>query len=394
MITVEEARDAVRQQAHAIKETERVALPLALGRVLAAPVRADRADPPFDRAAMDGYAVRAEETASPPRALKVVGRIAAGARELPTVEAGCAAWINTGAPVPPGADAIVPVEQTRGDVQVLVTVAKGENILACGTLVHAGDSVAEGLLTPERIAICASVGAQEVVVRRRVRIAVLSTGTELSDEPHEHQIRNSNGPMLKALFAGAEVIDLGTVPDDPGALEDALSRGIEAADVLVTTGGVSQGELDLVRPRLEGLGVKVHIHGVQLQPGKPFLFGTTKETAVFGLPGNPVSALVCADLFVLPFVAVRGGRGFDDVLLARRARLTGPLSASPKRRRVFPCRLRGDEVQPLPWRSSADLYTLAHANAYVTIDIGFHLAQGAEVTCLVPERSAFRTLLA
>lgn len=392
MITVEEARDAVRQRAHAIKETERVPLHLALGRVLAAPVRADRMDPPFDRAAMDGYAVRADETASPPRAFKVVGRIAAGARELPAVEPGCAAWVNTGAPVPPGTDAVVPVEQTRGDVQVLVTVSKGENVLACGALVRPGDAVAEGVLTPERIAICAAVGAQEVVVRRRPRIAVLSTGTELSEEPEAHQIRNSNGPMLKALFASAEVIDLGTVPDDPGALEEALGRGLSAADLLVTTGGVSQGELDLVRPRLEGLGVTVHVHGVQLQPGKPFLFGTAGETAVFGLPGNPVSALVCADLFVLPFAAVRSGRGFDDVLLTRRARLTGPLAASPKRRRVFPCRLKGDEVQPLPWRSSADVYMLAHANAYVTVDIGYHLAQGAEVTCLVPERSAFRTL--
>jgi molybdopterin molybdotransferase len=341
---------------------------------------------------MDGYAVRADETASLPRTLRVVGRIAAGARELPSVEPGCAAWVNTGAPVPPGADAVVPVEQTRGDVQVLATVRKGENVLAKGALVQPGEIVAEGLLTPERMAICAAVGAHEVVVRRRPRVAVLSTGSELADAPEAHQIRNSNGPMLKALLQGAELIDLGAVPDEGQALEDALGRGLSSADVLVTTGGVSRGELDLVRPRLEALGVKVHVHGVQLQPGKPFLFGTTGEVAVFGLPGNPVSALVCADLFVLPFIAVRGGRGFDDVLLVRRARLTGPLAASPKRRRVLPCRLKGDDVQPLPWRSSADVYTLAHANAYVTVDIGYHLAQGAEVTVLVPERSGWRTM--
>ncbi len=390
MITIDEARDALRRQAHAIKETERIPLDLALGRVLAAPVRADRLDPPFDRAAMDGYAVRAEETASPPRSFKVVGRIAAGARELPKVDAGCAAWVNTGAPIPPGTDAVVPVEQTRGDVQTLSTVAKGENVLAAGALVRPGDAVAEGVLTPERVAICAAVGALEVTVRRRPRVAVLSTGTELSDEPEAHQIRNSNGPMLKALLAGAEVNDLGTVRDEAGALEEALGRGLAAADLVVTTGGVSKGELDLVRPTLEALGVKVHVHGVQLQPGKPFLFGTAGNVAVFGLPGNPVSALVCTDLFVLPFAAVRAGRGFDEVLLVRRARLTGTLAASPKRRRVLPCRLRGDLVQPLPWRSSADVYTLAHANAYVTVDIGYHLAEGAEVTVLVPERHAFR----
>jgi molybdenum cofactor synthesis domain-containing protein len=393
VITIDEARDAVRQRAHAIRDTERVPLDLALHRVLAAPVRADRPDPPFDRASMDGYALRADETAPAPRGFDVVGRIAAGARELPVVPPGSAAWVNTGAPIPPGTDAVVPVEQTRGEakVQVLAAVRKGENVLAAGALVQPGDSVAEGLLTPERIAICAAVGAHEVVVRRRPRIAVLSTGSELSEEPEAHQIRNSNGPMLKALLARAEILDLGTVADDPGALEAAVARGIAEADLVVTTGGVSRGEFDLVRPTLERLGVSVHVHGVQLQPGKPFLFGTSGEKAAFGLPGNPVSAMVCADLFVLPFVAARSGRGFDEVLAARRARLTGPLTASPKRRRVLPCRLIGDEVQPLPWRSSADLYALTHSNAYVTVDIGYHLAQGAEVTCLVPERSASRT---
>jgi molybdenum cofactor synthesis domain-containing protein len=386
VISIDEARDVVRRQAHSIRETERVPLDRALGRILAAPVRADRPDPPFDRAQMDGYAVRAEETGSPPRAFKVVGRIAAGARELPAVEPGCAAWVNTGAPIPPGTDAVVPVEQTKGDGQVLVTVAKGENVLAKGTLVQPGDAVAEGVLTAERIAICAAVGAQDVVVRRRPRVAIGSTGSELSEEPEAHQIRNSNGPMLKAVLAHAELIDLGQIPDDARALEEALGRGLSSADIIVTTGGVSKGEFDLVRPTLETLGAKVHVHGVQLQPGKPFLFGTAGNVAVFGLPGNPVSALVCADLFVLPVVAVRAGRTFDEVLLARRARLTGPVAASPKRRRVLPCRLRGAEAQPLPWRSSADVYTLTHANGYVIVDIGYHLAQGAEVTVLVPER--------
>jgi molybdopterin molybdotransferase len=387
--TIDEARAAVRERAHAIRDTERVPLDQALGRVLAHPVRADRPDPPFDRAQMDGYAVRAEETGKPPCKLRVVGRIAAGARDLPTVEAGTAAWINTGAPLPPGADAVVPLEQTRGEVEILATVRKGEYVLAAGALVRPGDAVAEGVLNPERIAICAAVGAKELIVRRRPRVAILSTGSELADAPHEHQIRNSNGPMLKALLAGVETVDLGTVPDDPKALETEVRRGLAAADILVTTGGVSKGELDLVRPTLEAIGVAVHVHGVQLQPGKPFLFGTTVDKAVFGLPGNPVSALVCADLFLLPFVAARSGRDFEEVLRVRRARLLGPIAASPKRQRVLPCRLGGDEVQPLPWRSSADVYTLAQANAYVTVNVGYHLAQGAEVTCLVPQRSAF-----
>jgi molybdopterin molybdotransferase len=390
VITVDEARDTLRRHARALRETERVPLAEALGRVLAAPVRADRADPPFDRATMDGYAVRAEDTAQP-RQLTVVGRIAAGARELPSVDPGCAAWVNTGAPIPPGADAVVPVEQTRGDGYVLATVRKGENVLLYGALVQPGDAVAEGILTPERVAICAAVGATELVVRRRPRVAVLATGSELADDPEAHEIRNSNGPMVRALLAGNEVIDLGVASDEGGALEASLRKGLEA-DLLVTTGGVSRGELDLVRPRLEALGATVHVHGVQLQPGKPFLFGTAGDTAAFGLPGNPVSALVCADLFLLPFVAARAGRRFDEVLSPRRARLQGPVAASPKRRRVLPCRLRGDEVEPLPWRSSADIYAVTHANAYVVVEVGYHLAAGAEVTCLVPERSAARTL--
>lgn len=391
MITIDEARDAVRKQAQAIRDTERVPLELALGRILAEPLRAERPDPPFDKALMDGYAVRAEETASP-RTLRVVGRVAAGARDLPEVEPGTAAWINTGAPVPPGADAVVPVEQTRGEVEVLAAVRPGDNILSKGALVRPGDAVAEGLLTPERIGICAAVGADELVVRRRPRVAILSTGSELSEDPGAHEIHNSNGPMLKALLAGADLLDLGVVPDDPDAIDAAFGDALDRADILVTTGGVSRGELDLVRPRLEALGVRVHVHGVQLQPGKPFLFGTRDDKACFGLPGNPVSALVCADLFLLPFVAARAGRDFDGVFRLRRARLTGPIASSPKRRRVLPCLLKGNTVQPLPWRSSADVYTLTRANAYVTVDIGYHLAQGAEVTCIVPERAAFRTL--
>jgi molybdopterin molybdotransferase len=339
---------------------------------------------------MDGYAVRAGDT-TPPRQLRVVGRIAAGARELPRIEPGGAAWITTGAPMPPGADAVVPVEQTRGEVQVLAPVRAGDNVLPCGALVQPGDAVAEGLLNPERVAICAAVGASEVVVRRRPRVAILATGSELADEPEAHEIRNSNGPMVRALLAATDVADLGVATDEGGALAAALEKGL-AADVLVTTGGVSRGELDLVRPGLEALGVTVHVHGVQLQPGKPFLFGTAGKTAVFGLPGNPVSALVCADLFLLPFLAVRAGRTFDEVLVARRARLQGPVTASPKRRRVLPCRLRGDKVEPLPWRSSADIYAVTHGNAYVVVEVGHHLAAGAEVTCLVPERSAARTL--
>jgi len=393
MITVDEARALVRARAQPVGGTEAVPLAAALGRVLSGPVRADRFDPPFDRAMMDGYAVRAEETAHGPRRLEVVGRVAAGDTELPSVGAGQAAWVNTGAPLPPGADAVVPVEDTRDDVTVLASVPRGAHVLPKGALARPGEEVAAGRLTPERIAICAAVGADPVSVRRRLRVAVLSTGSELQEDPGVFGIRNSNGPMLRAPLADHDVLDLGAVRDDVAALDERLARGLAEADVLVTSGGVSQGELDLVRPRLEAHGVEIVLHRVQLQPGKPFLFGAHgPRGAVFGLPGNPVSALVCADLFLLPYLAARAGRDFDDALLGTRGTLQASVASSPKRRRVLPCVYRDGEVAPLPWRSSADLYTMSHANAYFVVELGHDVPAGSQVDCLVPERFAARCL--
>ena len=382
MIPVGEARARVRARARALTETEVVALGEASGRVLAGSVMAERDDPPFDRSMMDGYALRAAET---PGRLVVTGRVAAGDAELPEVAAGCAVWINTGAPVPPGADAVVPVEKTRGEVEVLEAVQEGANILRRGSLVGAGDVVARGRLTPERVAVCAAQGADPVEVLGRPTVAVLSTGSELDAAPGAHQIRNSNGPLLRALLKSYDVIDLGVVGDDADALDRALVRGLEA-DVLVTTGGVSKGEHDLVRPALERCGVQIVFHGVALQPGKPVLFGAHENGAVFALPGNPASALVCADLFLMPYVAALAGRDFDELPHPARGRLTRDVKASRERRRVFPCRLCDGKVEPLPWRSSADLYTLTRGNAYMIVEPGADAAAGDEVRCLVPER--------
>ncbi len=391
MISVDEARAIVRARASPLPGTERIALAQALGRVLAGPVVADRDDPPFERAMMDGYAVRGDDTRGAPCALRVTGAIAAGDASLPAVRPGEAVWINTGAPLPPGADAVVPVEMTRGKVEILVAVGKGAHVLGRGALARRGETLIDGLLTPEAIGICAAAGADPVAVRRRPRVAVLATGSELDRAPGPHQIRNSNGPTLIALLHSHEVSDLGAVADDPAATARAVRRGLES-DLLVTTGGVSKGDHDLVRPALEEAGVEILFHGVALQPGKPVLFGEHAGGRVFGLPGNPASSLVCADLFVLPYLAALAGRAFDEVLSPVRARLTAPVEASPKRRRVFPCALRGGRVEPLPWRSSADLYSLARGNAYLVIEPGVPLAEGDEVTCLLPERAAARAL--
>ena len=342
----------------------------------------DRDDPPFDRSMMDGYALRAADV---PGTLAVTARIAAGDAHVDDLAPGCAAWINTGAPVPPGADAVVPVELTTGEVSVAQPIGVGANILLRGTLARAGEIVAAGRLTPERVAVCAAHGADPVTVLRRPTVAVLSTGTELQAAPGDHEIRNSNGPMLKALLRHVDIVDLGVVGDDPTALRAAIAEGLKA-DVLVTTGGVSKGEFDLVRPTLEGCQVEVVFHGVALQPGKPVLFGTHAGGAAFGLPGNPASALVCADLFLLPYIAALSGASFDAALATRRGRLGSGVAASPKRRRVFPCILDAGGVEPLPWRSSADLYTLTRANAYMIVEPGRDVAAGDEVDCLVPQR--------
>ncbi len=390
MISVDEARAIVRARASPLPGAERLPLSRAVGRVLLGPVLADRDDPPFERSMMDGYALRSADTKGAPCALRVTGAVAAGDARLPTVGPGEAVWINTGAPLPPGADAVVPVEMTRGRVEILVRAEPGAHLLARGALARKGERLVEGLLTPEAVGICAAAGADPVDVRPRPKVAVLATGSELDRAPGPHQIRNSNGPTLVALLHSHEVTDLGAVADDPAATRRAVRRGLES-DLLVTTGGVSTGDLDLVRPALEEAGVEILFHVVALQPGKPVLFGEHAGGRVFGLPGNPASSLVCADLFVLPYLAALGGRGFDEVLPEVRARVTGPVEASPKRRRVFPCALSGGRVEPLPWRSSADLYSLARGNAYLVIEPGVSLAAGDEVTCLLPERAAART---
>ncbi len=393
MLSVDEARNVVRAAVRPVREREQLLLSKALGRVLAEPVRAERDDPPFDRATMDGFAVRAADLAALPRRLELAGEVAAGDATLPRCEAGCALRINTGAPLPPGADTVVPTELTRGEVEILEPVAEGGNIVRRGDFVRGGDEVASGRLTPERLAVCAAAGADRVTALRRPRVAVLGTGSELASgprEPGEHEIRNSNGPMLMALCSDTDTLELGTVADDPQQLQIAVQRGLEA-DVLITTGGVSKGVRDYVPDTFAACGVAERFHRIALQPGKPVWFGEHAGGVVFGLPGNPVSALVCADLFVLPYLQACAGGDWGEALVERRARLSAPIQASPKRRRIFPCRLQGDQVTPMPWRGSGDLWSATAANAYLVVRRDQSLAAGDEAVCLVPSRHAAST---
>jgi molybdopterin molybdotransferase len=292
---------------------EGVELSAAAGRVLAddAPAAVDL--PPFPSSAMDGFAVRSEDT---PGRLPIVARIAAGVPAPRSLEAGEAMAIATGGVVPQGADSVIPIEYVVEDdnnVEVPEHVVHGDNVRPRGGDIAAGDVVVPSgaRLGPAQIGALAAAGLDRVAVGRRPRVALLATGTELR-RPGEPlgpgQVYEANGLLLAATFAsaGSEVDALPAVADDESSHRAALERGL-AADVLVTSGGVSVGPHDLVRRILGDLGVEEIFWGVAVKPGKPLAFGVRGATLVFGLPGNPVSSLVGAEVFVRPaLLALQG----------------------------------------------------------------------------------------
>jgi molybdopterin molybdotransferase len=380
VISVEEALEIVLREARALPG-EDVGLGEALGRVLAEDVASDVDLPPFDRVAMDGYALRAADVATAPVALDVIGEVRAGQWPDLTVGPGQAARIMTGAALPPGADAVQHVEKTQPldefRVTVLAAVASGANVAPCGSEVRAGDIVlARGrVIDPSAIAVLASAGKARVRVARRPVVALLVTGDEIVEvavRPGPGQIRNTNGPAVaaQARLAGAEVRLLGVAPDRQDAIVEALRSGL-AADVLVVSGGVSAGDYDLVEPALLDLGVTFLFTRVAIKPGAPLVFGTCGETLVFGLPGNPVSAQVTFDLFVRPaLLKMQGAR-----ILGRprvEVELLGAVKNRAGRRSHVPARVRfeGGRLVARPVRSmgSGDLAAHARANALVVIE--------------------------
>jgi molybdopterin molybdotransferase len=301
VIPVEEALEIVLREARPLP-AEEVSLEDTAGRVLAEDVRSDLEMPPFDRAAMDGFAVRAADVASAPATLEIVGEVPAGAWPDREVGPGEAVRIMTGAPVPPGADAVQQVEKTRPAdefrVTILEGVAAGANVAPRASEVKLGDVLLETgrVLDPAAVAVLAAAGCARVRVARRPSVAVLVTGDELVEvaaTPGPGQIRNSNGPAVaaQAREAGAAVRLLGVAPDELQALRSALESGADA-DMLVISGGVSAGDFDLVEPALEELGYSFLFTKVAVKPGAPLVLGRRGSQLVFGLPGNPVSAQV------------------------------------------------------------------------------------------------------
>ena len=315
MLSVEQAQTEMLGRARPLP-TERVDIVAALGRVLAESIRSTRQIPPWPNSSMDGYAVRAGDT-RPTATLKVIDRVIAGSLPTRTVGAGEATRIFTGAPMPSGADAVVPQEDVDahdGVIALRGTVEPGAFVRPAGEDVREGDLV----LAPGRsigaaeIGLLATLGRTHVIVGSRPRVAVLSTGNELADlgtEPTPAQIPNSNTYSLIAqiIEAGGLPINLGVAPDRLEAIAERIARGREA-DVLVTSAGVSVGELDLVREALVNAGAELHLWKVDMRPGKPITFGSLAGRPVFGLPGNPVSAMVTFELFVRPMLFAMQGR--------------------------------------------------------------------------------------
>ncbi len=377
MLSPSEALEIILERAPALS-TERVAVgPGLVGRVLAQPARAVVSLPPFATSSMDGYAVRAAELGDGP--VPIAARIAAGDPPIPLAP-GTAAGIATGAPVPDGADSIVPIEVTeeRDGGLVAAPPVVGACIRRAGEDVSAGDVIAEAgaVLSPAALAALASAGVWELELARRPRVAAIATGSELvaAGEPLQPgQIYESNLTAVTAqsLRAGAEMTMAEVVRDDPQAISDALASAL-SADVVISSGGVSVGPHDYVKPALLGLGVEEVFWRVAHKPGKPLWFGVADSGAlVFGVPGNPVSSLVCFELFIRPALMRMQGAATPPRAVARLAR---PVKRLRQRDHAMRCTLApgpdGMQLDPQSAQESHLIAHAAHADAIAFIDHG------------------------
>ncbi len=396
MITVDQALSLLLDQVETLG-SESLAIEQAHRRILAEDIRADMDLPPFDRARMDGYAVRSSDVSTAPVKLRVIGEIAAGAQFEHRVNAGEAVKIFTGAPVPGGADAVQKVEVTRANghsIEILESVTPGQFITRQASEVAGGEVVAETgrEIGPAQMAVLASFGYASVRVGRRPRVAVISTGSELvevSSKPSGAQIRNSNSYTLAmyAERAGAIVDVLGIVEDTPEATRVALIRAADNHDIVITSGGVSMGDYDLVKAALKDIGAEIYFDRVIIRPGKPIVFARRGETYFFGLPGNPVSTSVTFNVFVRPAIRKMQGETAPAPAMVS-AQLSRTVKDSSSRRSYLPARLFIKEgramVEPLKWGGSSDFIAFMQANALIVVREDVHeIAEGGFVDVLL-----------
>jgi molybdopterin molybdotransferase len=390
VIPVEQALEIVLAHTPVLPPDE-VDLADAVGRILAEDVRSDVEMPPFDRAAMDGYAVRAEDVAAAPVTLRVVGQVRAGQVPGRELGAGEAIQIMTGAPVPPGATAVQPVEKTRaladGRVEILAPVDAAAHIARRGSEGRIGDEVLRrgDTVDPAAIAVLAAVGKARVRVGRRPRVAVLVTGDELVDvwdTPTRGRIRNSNGHavLAQARGAGADARSLGVVPDQADRIAEAVRAGFDS-DVLIVSGGVSEGAYDLVEDVLSRFDVGLLFTKVAIKPGAPLVFGRRGDRLVFGLPGNPVSAQVTFDVFVrAALLRMQGARVVSRPTVE--VELLEAVRNKSGRKAHLPARIRFEGgrfvARPVASMGSADIVAHAQANALLVLEASRVRAEAGE----------------
>ena len=409
MMDIDEAQRIVLAQVHPLESVE-VSLGESLYRTLASVVRSDVDDPPFDKAVMDGYAVRAADVLQVPVTFPVSGHVAAGRQPDTPLEAGRAIQINTGAPIPAGADAVVRVEDTEvipspgggqspsNQVLIKQSVGPGNFVTKRAAHIRAGDVVLQRgtYLTPLAIAAAGTSGAASVTVHRTPRVAVLATGDELvsvADKPQGPQIRNSNSVLLQSLFRAARLPseNLGMVGDDRAALAEKIETGLKS-DVFCITGGVSMGAFDFVPDVLAACGVTFLVRKVAIKPGRPTIVARAPSgTFVFALPGNPASAFVAFELLVRPTLAALQGRP-RAIAMPVRVKLEGAVGRTRDRRTYLPAAVRVDDdqgliVEPTVWRGSGDMLGMAYANALIVRQPHAEKASSGEmVSTLLLER--------
>jgi molybdopterin molybdotransferase len=377
MLSVAEAQAKVVDGLEAL-ESEQVSLDAARGRILAVDVSANRTQPPLDVSAMDGYAVKAQDVATLPATLRIVGAVPAGARFQGTLGKGEAVRIFTGAPIPKGATTIVIQENTKaeGDTVRVVDGAApaGRHIRRAGIDFRKGDNLLKSgrCLTPRDIALAAAMNHTTLPCTSPPRVAILATGDEIvppGTEPGPSQIigSSSHGLMASVIEWGGTVRDLGIARD---RIEDLRSKAAAAdgCDVFVTLGGASVGEHDLIQKALSP-ELKVAFWKIAMRPGKPLIFGHFAATPFLGLPGNPVSAMVCALLYLKPMIYRLLGRE-DPPWRIGRARLATALPANDVRQDYIRCHLRadddgGDVAEPFPVQDSSMLRPYAYADALI-----------------------------
>jgi len=383
MISISEATQIVKAQSNRLP-LEQTELSLSCGRILAEDIVADTDLPPFDRAQMDGYAVRVADIANVPARLRIVGESAAGAGWHHEMNAGEAVRIMTGAPVPKGADAVQQVELTKetdSEVEILQPVETGRSIVRRASEIKSGETVlrAGEQINAAMIATLASFGYAQVKVGKRPRVAVMATGTELVDvnqKPARDQIRDSNNYTLEAYVSQSNAIveRLPLAGDDTEELKKQIRSAVETSDVLITSGGVSMGIYDFTKAALKELGAEIFFERVALRPGKPTVFARLGQTLIFGLPGNPVSVAVTFNLFAR--TALRAMQGASNTTLAHEhALVTRDVKGSIDRESYLPATLRTDEsgnllAEPLKWGGSSDFVAFARATALINIPAG------------------------